>query len=161
MSTEPTCTWSGYFSARAVNSGVIVRAKAATLTPESIKSLTMASPRPREPPETSTTDDGGTWVGPAPAWAAESDIALQRLLLRNLVQEPDPARYAVVRQPGTAPLHQVGIGDRAHLRVRDHFGGHHPADQRGLTGEDPGPGHGRVIHQHVADQAGRHLGPAD
>src|SRR6266508_3638177 len=152
-STEPACTWSGYFSASAVSSGVTVRANAATLTPCSIRSVTIARPRPREPPETRTTLEGGTRVG--------SDIALQRLLRRDFFQQLDPARHAVVRQPGAAPLDQVGVGGRAHGLVQHHFGGDHPADDRGFAREHPRPGDRRVRGQHVADQARGHLGAAD
>src|SRR6266498_680555 len=153
MSTEPWYSWSGYFSPRAVSSGVTVRAKAATFRPAASRSVTIASPRPREPPDTRTTDAGGTTVG--------SDIALQRLFLRDLVEEPDPPRYAVVRQPVGAPLDQVGVGDRAEFRVRHHLGGDHPADQRRFACEHPRPGDARMPHQHVADDAGGHLRAAD
>src|SRR5690242_6408206 len=123
MSTEPAYRWSGYLAASSVSSGVTVRANAATLIPAVSRSVTIARPRPREPPETSTTDAGGT----------DSDIAFQRLLLRDLVQEPDPPRYAVVRQAAGAPQHQVGVGDRTE-RVVDHdLGGDHAADQWGLA----------------------------
>src|SRR4029450_6957106 len=107
MSTEPACSWSGYLSASAVSSGVTVRANAATLTPRSSRSVTIARPSPRDPPETRTTLEGGTG----------SDIALQRLLRGDLVEDPDPARYAVVRQPARAPAPQVGVGRRAHGRA--------------------------------------------
>src|SRR6266508_4644124 len=152
-STEPTCSWSAYLSASAASSGVTVRAKAATFTPRSTRSVTIARPRPRDPPETRTTLDGGTRV--------VSDIALQRLLRGNLVQDADPARHAVVGQPAAAPLHQVGVRGRAHGLVQHHLGGHHPADDRRLAREHPRPGDRGVRGQHVADQAGRHLRAAD
>ena len=77
------------------------------LTPCSSRSVTMARPRPREAPEISTTVAAGTGSSSSAVGVASScvvsDIALQRLLRRNRVQQLDPARYAVVGQPLLAP----------------------------------------------------------
>src|SRR5439155_23082136 len=104
MSTEPKCEVSGYFSASASSSGVTVRANAATFRPCSSRSVTIASPSPRDAPEISTTSAGGTSAeSSARFWGvlSVSDIALQRLLRRDLVEEAEPARDAVLRKPVT------------------------------------------------------------
>ncbi len=95
-STDAATTRSGLAAATASSSGVTVRAKAATLAPCARMSSTMARPSPREPPETTTTVAG-------PMGSVLSDIALQGLLDRDVVQEPHPPGHGVVGEARGAP----------------------------------------------------------
>src|SRR6478672_3252690 len=150
-STDAATTRSGLAAATASSSGVTVRAKAATLAPCARMSSTMARPSPREPPETTTTVAG-------PMGSVLSDIALQGLLDRDVVEEPHPTGHGVVREASRAPRGQLGI---ARLAGEHDVGGHDAADDRGLAAAHGGPGHRGVCLQHVAHGGGGRLRSPD
>src|SRR5262249_35462383 len=119
-----------------------------------------------EPPETSTTETGGTTAGAvsrpagsvAPPARSVSDIAFQGLLHRDLVPQLDRPRRRVLRQPGRRPALQLRLVDRA---VGHDLGRAHLAHQGRVASVDPRPGHGRVGEQHVAYRTGGDLRAAD
>ena len=147
-STVPTWSESGCSAARASSSGVSVRANVATRAPRASVSRTIARPRPRDPPETRTQLAAGMGV-------RGSDIALQRLLDRDLVQQADAPRDGVVGKPVGAPAGELGGGDRG---VEDEVRSHDGADERCPPGADLRPGDVGVSEQHAAHGRGGGLG---